>query len=99
MESLWKLITSIVNSCLVQGIKLHDAQNGFCPGRGTSTAIMETKLRMQLACRQGWPYYQVFLDLSKAYDTLDRDRTILILQHYGVGPNLIRILKTFWDRH
>ena len=60
---------------------------------------METKLRMQLARRQGWPYYQVFLDLSKAYDTLDRDRTILILQHYGVGPNLIRILRNFWDRH
>ena len=29
LESLWKLITSIVNSRLVQGIELHDAHHGF----------------------------------------------------------------------
>ena len=50
LESIWKIITSIINHCLVAGIDLHDAHHGFCPGRGTGTAILETKLHMQLAC-------------------------------------------------
>ena len=70
---------SIIHCHLVAGITLHDAHHGFQPRHGTGTVILETKLWMQLAHRQGWPYFQVFLDLSKAYDSLDWDRTLHIL--------------------
>jgi hypothetical protein len=39
----------------------------------------------------------LFLDLKKAYDTLDRGRTIAILKGYGVGDNLLHIIQTVWD--
>jgi len=51
----------------------------------------------------GWPsvdqepLYQIYLDLRKAYDALDRGRCLEILAGYGFGPNLIRLQKKFWD--
>jgi hypothetical protein len=45
----------------------------------------------------GLPYYQVFLDLRKAYDTLDHDHTMSILESYGIGPNIQNYLTWVWD--
>jgi hypothetical protein len=43
------------------------------------------------------PLYIVFLDLKKAYDTLDRHRTVKIWEGYGVGTNIRSILERTWD--
>ena len=43
--------------------------------------------------------YEIFLDLHKAYDALDRDRCLDILAAYGVGPWAIRLLRRYWNRH
>ena len=40
----------------------------------------------------------IFLDLTKAYDALDRSRCLEILEGYGVGPNNRRLLTTHWRR-
>ena len=40
----------------------------------------------------------LFLDLTKAYNALDRYRYLEILEGYGVGPNARRLLKTYWRR-
>jgi hypothetical protein len=57
---------------------------------------MELKLRMQLAQRTKEPLYFIFLDLKKAYDTLDRSRTLEILKGYGVGFNVRRVIESVW---
>ena len=41
--------------------------------------------------------YQIYLDLKKAYDALDRTRCLKILAGYGVGPKLLRLQKKFWS--
>ena len=40
----------------------------------------------------------IFLELHKAYNALDRDRFVDILEGYGVGPRSCRILQTYWDQ-
>ena len=40
----------------------------------------------------------IFMDLHKAYDDLDRDRCLEILEQCGVGPRSRRILRVYWDR-
>jgi len=97
LEPLYKLVSKIINDRIQAGITFDDAIHGFCPGRGTGTAIMEAKLLMQLHCRSDKPLYMVFLDIKKAYDTLDRAQAMRILEAYGVGPNLCRIINKVWE--
>ena len=49
------------------------------------------------ALREEVPYV-IFLDLTKAYEALDRSRILEILEGYGVDPNARRLLTTYWRR-
>jgi hypothetical protein len=80
-------------SCL----ELHNCLHSRLPRRGTGTAIMEVKLNQQLAWVDQALLYQIYLDLKKAYDTLDRMQCLETLAGYRVGPNLLRLQKHFWD--
>ena len=35
--------------------------------------------------------------MKKAYDSVDRDRVLLLLEKYKVGPNIRRYIKKIWD--
>jgi hypothetical protein len=41
--------------------------------------------------------YQIFVDLTKAYDTLDRSCTLSLLEAYGIGPHIRSIIQAVWD--
>ena len=49
---------------------------------------MEAKLEQQLAGIVREPLFQVFIDVRKSYNFLDRGRCIEILRGYGLGPKL-----------
>ena len=95
LEPLWKVVEVLMDKRFL-AIKFHDCLHGFLAGRGTGTATMEVKLAQQLAYREQEAWYQIFLDLRKAYDAMDRGRCLEILAGYGVGPKLIRLLSHFW---
>jgi len=97
LEIIYKLLSSIINRRLSETIVLDDALHGFRAGRGTGTAIMEAKLMAQLCCRLDEPLYMIFIDLKKAYDMLDRSQAMRILEGYGVGANIRRIIATIWE--
>ena len=40
----------------------------------------------------------IFLDLTKAYDALDRSRSLEILKGYGLGDRVRRLLRECWDK-
>jgi len=99
LEPIWKLISAVVNRWLMSSITFHDDLHRFLPNRGTGTACLEAKLETQLSIISGCPLHHVYLDFSKAYDSLDCDWTLLLLADYGVGPNMLRLLRNFWGRH
>ena len=39
----------------------------------------------------------MFLDLRKAYDSIDRERVLDLLRHYGMGPRLCAYIETVWE--
>jgi len=59
--------------------------------------VIEAKLSQQLAHIEQTPFYGVFIDLKKAFDAMDRERCLLLLEGYGAGPNMCRLIRNFWD--
>ena len=94
---MYKLVSSIINSRISAKVKLDDAIHSFRALRGTSTAIMEAKLLVQLCSQSDIPFFMVFLDLKKAYDMLDRFWAMEVLKEYSVGNNLCRIIESQGD--
>ena len=41
--------------------------------------------------------YFMFLDLQKAYDTINRELLLEILEGYSAGPNTLDLLRFYWD--
>ena len=86
MEFMWKTVIEILNIRLMVAIQFHDTLHGFRTFRGTGTAYLENNLIQQLIDMREEVLYEIFLDLHKAYESLDRSRCLYILAVYRVGP-------------
>ena len=97
LETLWKVVEVLINTCISASLHMHDVLHGFRSRRGTGTDIIELNIAQDLACIDQDPLFLVFLDIRKAYDTLDQDRLLVTLEGYVAGPWLCEILDTFWE--
>jgi hypothetical protein len=88
-------VSAIIDARRKANIQFHDSFHGIRAERGMATATIEVKLLMQNICAQRKVLYQIFIDLAKAYDTLDRGRTLEVLKGYGTGPRVLRLLENF----
>jgi len=90
LEIIYKLISLIINGPgrLISSVNFDDAMHSNLPRRGTGTAITKAKLLAQLRGRIDEPLFMVFVDLNKAYYSLEREQAMRILARYGVGANI-----------
>jgi hypothetical protein len=95
LEPVWKCIEWVIDHQL-DAINLHDSLHGCRHNRGTGTAIIKAKLAQQLSYLELRPFYGIFLDLRKAFDPMDRERCIMVLEGYDAGPRMIRLIHGFW---
>jgi hypothetical protein len=97
LEPMWKVCECVMDMRLNR-ISLHESLHGCCccNGRGACTAVMEAKLAQQLAHLEQAPFYGIFLDLKKAFNSMDCKCCLLILGGYGVGPKIIWLIQNFW---
>ncbi len=95
LEQVWKFIEQVIDHRL-DTINLHDSLHGCHHNRGTGTTIIEVKLAQQLSYLELRPFYSVFLNLRKVFDAMDRERCLMVLEGYGAGPRMIRLISGFW---
>ena len=57
---------------------------------------MELRLAQEIAIIEQDNLFMVFIDLRKAYDTVNCDRLLITLDGYSAGPQLSVIFENFW---
>ena len=95
-----KVLSRIMLSRLTTHISdglLQESQCGFRAGRGTADMIFSAR-QIQEKCReQRVGLYQVFIDLTKAFDTVNRTALWGILKKLGCPNKFVNLLKSFHD--
>ena len=74
---------------------LYDCQFGFRKGHSTSHAIITLVERIAKALDKGKIVVGVFLDLKKAFDTVDHKILLSKLHLYGIRGNLYDWFKSY----
>ena len=74
---------------------LPESQCGFRPGRSTIDMIFTLRQLQEKAVEQHQSLYIVFVDFSKAFDSVDRDTLWKVLALYGCPEKIINVIKQF----
>ena len=76
---------------------LPESQCGFRSGRGTADMVFTVR-QIQEKCReQNQDLYVVFVDLTKAFDTVNRDCLWHVLKKLGCPEKFVSVVKSLHD--
>ena len=76
---------------------LPEEQSGFRPNRSTTDMIIVIRRLQELARKKRIPLYVCFIDLTKAYDSVDRTLLSIVLARFGMPHNMISVICHFHD--
>ena len=72
-------------------------QYGFRAGHSTSMAVLDMVERVRGAWEKGDVSLGVFIDLKKAFDTVDHQLLLGKLEHYGVRGQTLELLRSYLE--
>ena len=74
-----------------------DSQYGFRPGHSTEYAAIELSDRIISAMDKNMIPLNIYLDLSKAFDTLDHAILLDKFFHYGIRGNPLKLISSYLE--
>ena len=96
-----KILARLLLNRLIQHIDniglVPESQCGFRPGRGTTDMLFSLR-QIQEKCRlNNQDLYLLFIDLTKAFDTVNRKGLWLILERIGCPKTFVSLIRSFHD--
>ena len=91
LEKVFKQFSTYLNEHKL----LYDSQYGFRDGPSTELALIELIDRITQDLDKGKIPISIFLDLSKAFDTLEHVNLLHKLNYYGIKSVELKLLRLF----
>ena len=76
---------------------LPEEQCGFHPHRWTTDRMFAVRRLQDLGRKAHVPLFLCFIDLQKAYDSVDRTLLWQVLARLGTPPQMIKVIRQFHD--
>ena len=97
-----KILEKLMNSRLVRFLGINDIiykhQYGFQENKSTSLAILELQSQLINNIEKGLFSCCIFLDFSKAFDTVNHNILLKKLEHYGIRGIALSWFKSYLDK-
>ena len=101
--SVLPVFSKIIEKCMYNRLTnfleknniLSTSQYGFRSGHSTSTALLDLVNKVSFALDSHKILIGLFLDLSKAFDTLDHSILIRKLHNYGIRGILLKLFESY----
>ena len=101
--SLTSIICKTLNRMILNRMKpcienlLRDNQNGFRPGRSTTSHILALRRILEGAKAKNLTAVMLFIDFKKAFDSVHRGLLMKILRAYGIPEEIVRLIESIYS--
>ncbi len=96
MDTLAKVYDKLILNRLTLWSSIDKCQAGAQKGRGCIEQIMSLRLLIDLAKFKKRKLYILFIDFSKAYDKVPRNKLIAYLKSIGCGKVMLYAIKNMY---
>ena len=99
LNNISKIFEKVINDRLMTFLEreklLSDFQSGFRQGKSTIRAVYQALYKVIESMNNGKPTVAMYLDLSKAFDSVDHDVLLLKLERYGIRGKANELIKSY----
>ena len=101
--TLSQIAAKITNRMILNRIQpvldphLRPNQNGFRPGRSTTSHILALRRIIEGIKERNLPAILTFIDFKKAFDSVHRGKMLKILTAYGIPEQLVKAIGTMYE--
>ena len=99
LSHIYKLFMTIIGSRITDDLYscLPNSQAAYQPGRRTIEQIFALSQMIEKSIEFNKPLYMVFIDFTKAFDSIKLDKLWSILDKTPLNKNYINLLKSVYD--
>ena len=95
-----KILARVILKRLITNISkenLREAQCGFRPNRSTTNMIFTVRQVQEKCMKQNMDFVAVFIDLTKAFDVVNRETLWVILSKLGCTIKFVNRIRQFYN--